>query len=217
MEKFKTVSLADQVFEKLEDDIIVGVYARGEILTELKLVEELGVSRTPIREALRRLEHERLIQETGKGAMVLGITVDDLIDIMDIRMRIEGLAAARAARNRTNEDKEKIASLCDLQDYYYTKRDLDRLREVDDQFHDLIYDLSPGSILQDTLTPLHKKTLRFRRISITDDNRVKNSVNEHRAIGQAIIDGDEALASRLMEEHIANAKINMIERLKENG
>lgn len=217
MEKFKTVSLADQIFEKLEDDIIVGNYARGEILTELKLVEELGVSRTPIREALRRLEHERLIQETGKGAMVLGITVEDLVDIMDIRMRIEGLAAARAARNRTDADKEKIASLCDLQDYYYAKRDLDRLREVDDQFHDLIYALSPGSILQDTLMPLHKKTLRFRRISITDDNRVKNSVNEHRAIGQAIIDGDDTLASELMEQHIANAKINMIERLKENG
>lgn len=217
MEKFKTVSLADQIFEKLEDDIITGVYARGEILTELKLVEALGVSRTPIREALRRLEHERLIQETGKGAIVLGITVEDLIDIMDIRIRIEGLATARAARNRTDADKEKIASLCDLQDFYYEKRDLDRLREVDDQFHDLIYDLSPGSILQDTLTPLHKKTLRFRRISITDDNRVKKSVNEHRAIGQAIIDGDEALACRLMEEHISNAKINMIERLNENG
>ena len=67
------------------------------------------------------------------------------------------------------------------------------------------------------MTPLHKKTLRFHRISITDDNRVKKSVNEHRAIGQAIIDGDEALACRLMEEHISNAKINMIERLNENG
>ncbi|MBE6925602.1 MAG: GntR family transcriptional regulator [Ruminococcaceae bacterium] len=217
MEKFKTVSLADQIFEKLEDDIIVGNYARGEILTELKLVEELGVSRTPIREALRRLEHERLIQETGKGALVLGITAEDLVDIMDIRIRIEGLAAARAAKNCSDADRERIAALCDLQDYYYAKKDLDRLREVDDQFHDLIYDLSPGSVLQDTLTPLHKKTLRFRRISITDDIRVKNSVNEHRAIGQAIIDGDEALASKLMEEHISNAKINMIERLNENG
>ena len=92
MEKFRTVSLADQVFEKLEDDIITGVYARGEILTELKLVETLGVSRTPVREALRRLEHERLVRETGKGTMVLGITAEDLMDIMDIRIRIEGLA-----------------------------------------------------------------------------------------------------------------------------
>ena len=87
MAGFKTVSLADQVFEKLESDIISGVYPRGEILTELKLVEQLGVSRTPIREALRRLEQERLIQEVGKGSLVLGITLDDLVDIMNIRYR----------------------------------------------------------------------------------------------------------------------------------
>ena len=65
MNQFKTTSLADQVFEKLENDIIQGVYPRGEILTELKLVDQLGVSRTPIREALRRLEQERLIEDTG--------------------------------------------------------------------------------------------------------------------------------------------------------
>ena len=94
MADFKSVSLADQVFEKLENDIIAGVYPRGEVLTELKLVEQLGVSRTPIREALRRLEQERLIKDTGKGSLVLGITVEDLVDIMEIRQRIEGVAAA---------------------------------------------------------------------------------------------------------------------------
>lgn len=216
MEKFKTVSLADQIFEKLEDDIITGVYARGEILTELKLVEELGVSRTPIRDALRRLEHERLIEDTGKGSMVLGITVEDLIDIMDIRIRIEGLAAAHAAKNRSEEDAAKIRSLCELQDFYYGKKDLDHLREVDDRFHDLIYDLNPRHIIRDTLVPLHKKTLRFRRISIADNGRVKKSVEEHSAIGMAIIDGDAELACKLMEEHISNAKMNMIARLKIN-
>ena len=84
MKAFHTTSLADQVFEKLENDIVNGVYPRGEILTELKLVEQLGVSRTPIREALRRLVQERLIEETGKGSVVLGITTDDLVDIMNI-------------------------------------------------------------------------------------------------------------------------------------
>ena len=85
MKNFRTASLADQVFEKLENDIVFGVYKRGELLTELKLAETLGVSRTPIREALRRLEQERLIQDTGKGSLVLGITRDDLLDIMQIR------------------------------------------------------------------------------------------------------------------------------------
>ena len=98
MAVFKSISLADQVFEKLESDIIAGVYPRGEVLTELKLVEQLNVSRTPIREALRRLEQERLIRDSGKGSVVLGITLEDLEDIMDIRLRCEGLAAFYAAK-----------------------------------------------------------------------------------------------------------------------
>ena len=73
MAQFKSISLADQVFEKLEDNIITGVYPRGEILTELKLVEQLGVSRTPIREALRRLEQERLIQDCPRAASFLAL------------------------------------------------------------------------------------------------------------------------------------------------
>ena len=74
MAMFKSISLADQVFEKLESDIVSGVYPRGEVLTELKLVEQLNVSRTPIREALRRLEQERLIQDTGKGSVMPSTT-----------------------------------------------------------------------------------------------------------------------------------------------
>ena len=103
MKDFRTVTLADQVFERLESDIIQGVYPRGEVLTELRLVEQLNVSRTPIREALRRLEQEHLIADTGKGSVVLGITAEDLVDIMDIRGKIEGLASYYAAKNAAPE------------------------------------------------------------------------------------------------------------------
>ena len=126
MADFKSVSLADQVFDKLENDIIVGIYPRGEVLTELKLVEQLGVSRTPIREALRRLEQERLIAESGKGSIVLGITEDDLLDIMNIRESVEGLAAYYATVNITEEGRADLMHIVDLQDFYYGKGDLDR-------------------------------------------------------------------------------------------
>ena len=138
MREFRTTSLADQVFERLENDIILGVYPKGEILTELKLVDQLGVSRTPIREALRRLEQERLIADSGKGSVVLGITEDDLIDIMNIRQRIEGLAAYYAAVNMTDEGRQELAHIVDLQDFYFSKGDAERLRQGDDQFHDAI-------------------------------------------------------------------------------
>lgn len=213
MATFKTVSLADQVFEKLENDIITGVYARGEILTELKLVENLGVSRTPIREALRRLEQERLIAESGKGSVVLGITLEDLVDIMDIRQRIEGLAAYYAAQNITPEGVERLRTINQLQDFYYGKHDIEHLREMDDQFHDAIYELSGRAVIHDTLLPLHKKTQRYRRISIEDSTRLDKSMQEHRAIFEAIAAGNAELAEQLTHQHIVNAKESMVERL----
>ena len=217
MAGFKTVSLADQVFEKLENDIITGVYPRGEILTELKLVEQLGVSRTPIREALRRLEQERLIAESGKGSVVLGITVEDLVDIMDIRQRIEGLAAWYATKNLTEEGLEKLRHISQLQDFYYEKQDVEHLRQMDDQFHDTIYELSGRTVICDTLLPLHRKTMRFRKISIQDSKRLGRSIQEHKAIFEAIASADAELAAKLTTEHIANAKENMIARLEQNG
>lgn len=212
MGEFKTISLADQVFEKIENDIITGVYARGEILTELKLAEDLGVSRTPIREAIRRLEQERLLAESGKGSVVLGITLDDLIDIMCVRERIEGLAACYAAKNITPESAEELQTISELQDFYYQKHDVENLRRMDDRFHDAIYELCGSNVIHDTLLPLHKKTQRYRRISIEDADRLSNSINEHKAICQAICAGDAERAEQLLHQHIVNAKESMIKR-----
>ena len=210
MREFKTTSLADQVFEKLENDIIQGVYPKGEILTELKLVDLMGVSRTPIREALRRLEQERLIADTGKGSIVLGITEEDLLDIMNIRQRIEGLAAYYATVNMTDEGRKELAHIVDLQDFYFAKNDAEHLRKVDDQFHDAICYLGKRTVITDTLIPLHRKTRRYRRISMEDPARVAKTQQEHRGIYEAIISGNAELAKQLTTEHIANAKEHMI-------
>ena len=203
MNQFKTTSLADQVFEKLENDIIQGVYPRGEILTELKLVDQLGVSRTPIREALRRLEQERLIEDTGKGSRVVGITEEDLEDIMNIRQRIEGLA--------------QLTHIADLQDFYFDKGDAELLRQVDEQFHDTICYLSKRTVIVDTLLPLHRKTRRYRRISMEDWSRTINTRKEHRAILDAMASGDADLAESLMAKHIENAKKHMLGGFKNHG
>ena len=212
MREFKTTSLADQVFEKLENDIIQGVYPKGEILTELKLVEQLGVSRTPIREALRRLEQERLIADAGKGSIVLGITEDDLLDIMNIRQRVEALAAYYATVNMTDEGRAEMAHIVDLQEFYYNKGDMDHLRRVDDEFHDAICRLSKRNVITDTLVPLHRKTRRYRRIAMEDRERTANTMREHRAIYEAIVSGDAELARQLTAKHIENAKEHMLGR-----
>ncbi len=214
MREFKSISLADQIFDQLENDIIMGTIPRGEILTELKLVEMLGVSRTPIREVLRRLEQERLIKDTGKGSLVLGITEDDLLDIMNIREKIEGLSSYYATLNLTQEGREQLAHIVDLQDFYYAKGDLDHLRQVDDQFHDTICYLSGRSVITDTLIPLHRKTRKFRRISINDPDRIPKTQQEHKEIYQAIISGNAELAMELTNLHIVKAKEHMIGGIK---
>lgn len=217
MAEFKTISLATQVFEKLEDDIITGVYPRGEILTELKLVEQLGVSRTPIREALRRLEQERLIAESGKGSVVLGITLEDLIDLMDVRQRIEGLAAYHATKNLTDAGREELQHISELQDFYFAKQDIENLRKMDDKFHNAIYHLTNRPVLRDTLVPLHRKSQRYRKISIEDKSRLSESIKEHKAICNAILSGNADLAAELITTHIQRAKENMIERCYQHG
>ena len=210
MRNFKSTSLADQVFEKLENDIIQGVYKRGELLTELKLVEQLGVSRTPIREALRRLEQERLIEDTGKGSRVLGITMEDLEDIMNIRQRIEGLAAYYATVNLTPDGLKELSHIVDLQEFYFSKQDKEHLRQVDDAFHDMICSLSKRSVISDTLIPLMRKTRRYRRVAIDNWERTTRTMNEHKQIFQAIASGDAKLAEELTTQHIIHAKEHMI-------
>jgi len=207
--EFRSISLADQVYDRLESDIISGVYERGDILTELKLVERLGVSRTPIREALRRLEQERLIADSGKGSVVLGITSEDVLDIMNIRQRLEGLAAYYATLNMTEEGRQELAHIVGLQDYYFSAGDIEHMRHVDDEFHHTICRLSGRTVIYDTLTPLHRKTRRYRRIAMEDRARAAVTRKEHQAIYEAIMAGDAPLAEKLSEEHIKNAKEHM--------
>ena len=217
MNQFKTTSLADQIFERLENDIIQGVYPRGEVLTELRLAEELGVSRTPIREALRRLEQERLIESAGKGSVVLGITETDLLDIMTIRERVEGVAAYYAAQNITPEGIKELSDIVDLQEFYFARKDAAHLHQVDDRFHDAICQLSNRNVLIDTLLPLLRKTRRYRKLSLENWDRTSNTKQEHYAIYQAIVSGNAPLAEELTAKHISNAKAHMMKGMKKNG
>ncbi len=201
----RTVSLADQVFEQLENDILVGKYQRGDILTELKLSEILGVSRTPIREALRRLEQEHLIEETNKGSVVLGITEEDLKDIYTIRMNIEGIAAYRAAERITDEQIKELHDLIDLQEFYASKNDADHIKGVDNHFHELVYKFSGSTIICNTLTPLHRKVQKYRKASVENSKRAFNSLNEHKKILSALENHDAELAKNVVIEHVKNA------------
>ncbi len=205
MIEHKTVSLADQVFEHLENDILSGKYQRGELLTESKLSSELGVSRTPIREALRRLEQEHLIEESGKGSMVIGITEKDLEDIFLIREQIEGLAASLAAKNCTEEQLKELREVLELQEFYLAKQDPEHIKHMDNRFHATLYKLSGSMAFYDTLVPLHKKVQKYRKAAVEKPSRALESVKEHRMIFDAIAAGDAEKAMKYSKEHVLKA------------
>jgi len=216
MREHKSISIADQIFEKLEHDILIGTYSRGEVLTELKLSETLGVSRTPIREALRRLEQEHIIEETSRGAVVVGITVDDLTDMYEVRAQLEGIVCARTAKNITEDGLKKMREVIDLQRYYVEKNDgdnSDSIKNFDSQFHDLLYYYSGSKAFYDTLSPIHKKLIKYRKASIKKQSRARQSVDEHEEIYKALALHDSQKASELATAHVKKARDNIINSL----
>ncbi len=205
MMDYRTVSLSDQVFEHLESDILSGRYQRGDIVTELQLCSELGVSRTPVREALRRLFQEHLIEDTPKGTMVLGITPKDYRDMSEIRLRIEDLAVKGFVENADADSLKALNEAVEFQEFYLSREDVDQLKLLDGRFHEIIYSGCGSMILRDTLSPLHKKIQQYRRNALRTPERAAHSVQEHREILQAILGKDAELAAARMRDHIMNA------------
>lgn len=201
----KMLSLADQVFDALEKAILSGEFERDEILTEVKLSEKMGVSRTPIREALMRLSQERIIEMTGKGARVIGILPEDIQDIYEIRLRIEGLCVRKASQNMTEEGLQELKSALELQEFYTLKGDPDGIKNMDSRFHQTLYRLCGSAALRDTLEPLHKRIVKYRKASIATPDRAQRSLEEHRAIYDAIAARDADKAEALTLSHIQQA------------
>lgn len=206
----KMTSLADQIFTELERRILIGEYERDEMLTEIRLSEELGVSRTPIREALRRLDQEHIIELTARGARVIGITQQDLADIYEIRIRIEGLAARRAAEHASAEDVEKMRQILELQEFYTSKGEPDQIKNTDSAFHMAIYQMSGSPSLLDTLEPLHRRVIKYRRVSVSAASRALKSYQEHLGIFNAIANRNGDLAEELTCQHIINARNSIL-------
>ena len=213
MTQVKFTSRADAVFERLESDILTGKYKKGEVLTETELSNALNVSRTPVREAIRRLEQENLLKETPKGHVVIGVSPQDIVDIYDIRLQIEGVATKLCAEKISKDKLEEMREVIDLQEFYTQKSVADKIKGADSKFHELIYENCGSEIYNSILSSLHRKVQRIRSVSVSDQERAVKAVDEHREIFSAIENGDGALAEKLMTEHIKNAKNNIL-RLK---
>ena len=203
-------SLRGQVFDKIRSDILNGKYKRGEELVESSIGKELGISRTPVREAIRQLELEGLVQLVpNKGAFVTGISEKDVRDIYLTRARLEGLAARMAAKNITPELLDAMEETVVLSEYHAKKEHYEQVCEMDSKFHKLLYKASGSRILEHTLTDFHQYVQRVRMASIMKKRRMEKSNDEHDAILTAIREHDEEKAELVATRHISNTVENL--------
>ena len=209
MREHRSISIADQIFEQLERDILAGKYARGEILSEQGLANRLGVSRTPVREAIRRLEQENILEESGRGLVVVGISREDMLDMYEIRLKIEGEAAARAAERISEEELAAMRELLEMQRYYSERGgegSSDQIKNLDSQFHQLLYRSCGSMPYCETLCALHKKMTKYRMASVSKQSRALQSTQEHERILAALEAHDAKAAAEACLRHAENAR-----------
>lgn len=205
-------SLRGRVFQKIRNDILSGKYKEHEELKEVAIGEELGVSRTPVREAFRQLELEGLIRMVpNKGAYVTGITAKDVKDIYMIRSLLEGLCARMATEKITKEQLEEMEENIYLAQFHADKGHMDQMAELDNRFHDILYAACDSKMLEHLLRDFHQYVLRIRQKTLSTNSRGRASNDEHRQIMEAIKAKDEKKAEQLANQHIINAYDNMVQ------
>lgn len=209
------VSLADSVFERFEDEILSGRFAKGEIFTESRLSELFGVSRTPIREAIRRLEQENLIRNSKKGVEILGTDIDDIHDIYEIRSRLEGLAAKKCAGIIEQKEIDELREILDLQEFYIQKGLSEKIKDTDSQFHEKIYSICGSTVYSSVLSTLHRRIKKYRKLSVQNHERALLAAAEHREILDALSEHNGEKAEMLTAKHIENAHKNIVKNFKE--
>ncbi len=206
-------SLRGRVFNKIREDILSGKYSQNKELKETTIGMELGVSRTPVREALRQLELEGLVNIVpNKGAYVNSISKKDIHDIYIIRSYLEGLCARWACEHITQEQIDELEEIVYLSEFHAKKEHHEQIVELDNKFHQLIYEASDSKILNHVLSDFHHYVQRIRKITLASDNRAANSNKEHTAILEAIRQRDGEKAEFLAHEHIMNTIKNISEQ-----
>ena len=204
-------SLRGRVFHKLRADILNGRYRDYEELREVAIGEELGVSRTPVREAFRQLELEGLIQIIpNKGAYVTGITEKDVKDIYMIRSLLEGLCARWATENITKEQMDEMEENVYLARFHAQKGHVEQMTQLDGRFHEILYEACNSKILEHQLRDFHQYVMRMRRRALSNKDRGLKSNEEHEEIMEAIKAGDADKAEMLANRHMINAYEHMV-------
>lgn len=195
--------LREVVFEYLRAAILSGEFKPGERLMELQLGEQLGVSRTPIREAIRKLELEGLVTMIPrKGAYVADMSIKDVLDVLEVRKVLEGLASSLASQRRSEEDMAFLEKTLSEFETHLNSGNREGMMEKDKLFHEAIFNATRNKKLIQIAQSLQEQVQRFRVVFFSESDGFKQLLSEHREILEAIREGDAEGARRQAEHHI---------------
>lgn len=208
--------LRDVVFYTIRDAILEGTLPPGTRLMELQLSGQLGVSRTPVREALKMLSMENLVTlSTRRGAVVAPIQASDLKDALEVRTALEELAVRKACRNMDEETLSMLEKAEMGFEQSLNRQNTKLSAQQDVHFHDIILQTAHNRRLSQQLTQIREEIYRYRLENLKDEATYRNLVEEHRQIIQAFRDRDEGQASAVMTRHIANQAQSLLAHLDE--
>ena len=207
--------LRDVVFNTLRQAILKGELKPGERLMEIALAEKLGVSRTPIREAMRKLELEGLVvMIPRRGAQVANITEKDLNDVLEVRITLENMAIEKACANMTDADIRKLEQAAEVFQTSTAEGDLVKMAEADVNFHEVIYEAADNKRLMQVLNNLREQIYRYRVEYLKEGETRDVLVKEHEELTKAIRERDVERAKQLSFQHIENQRMAIMRSIE---
>lgn len=207
--------LRDVVFNTLRQAILKGELKPGERLMEIALAERLGVSRTPIREAMRKLELEGLVvMIPRRGAQVANITEKDLNDVLEVRIALENVAIEKACKLMSEEEMGRLWLAAKEFERTMAEGNLVRLAEADVAFHEIIYKASDNVRLNQVLNNLREQIYRYRVEYLKEEETRNVLVKEHEELTRAIRQRDVELAQKISFQHIENQRRAIIQSIE---
>jgi DNA-binding GntR family transcriptional regulator len=199
--------LGEVVFEYLRNAILSGELKPGERLMEVTIADQLGVSRTPVREAIRKLEKENfVIMIPRKGAYVADLTKKDILEVLEIRKELEGFAAALAAERMNDTEREKLGRVIEDFNDGMINMDKKRMIDCDNEFHSLIFYASKNQRLINIIFDLHDQFQRFRLVYFNEFNNFHEIQMSHSRIFEALLLNDPKMARKEAEDHVENIR-----------
>jgi DNA-binding GntR family transcriptional regulator len=209
---------ADVIRSTLQEAIVDGFLEPGTRLREESLAREFGVSRTPVREALHQLRSEKLVDHSPhQGVVVAHLTTEDIFAIYSVREVLEGLAAQLAASRASQEDHHALQEILAEMTRVFELDDPNALARLNLQFHATLRRTANNAYLDHFLSQVEHAVRRFGRTTFSYPGRSEASIEEHRAIAEAVIAGDSERAGELAIEHMRNARQIRVRMLLEQA